>query len=150
MVEYRITNWLVWFQCKYHETKQKNWSQCGTPTMKENFDSISVYWAVITGWQCLLIKQWHTGSIAEAWSHMCLMGERSRKQLAMLRHHSSVAESGPWQESKYNHTEWTHVFMDGYTEEATRNEGADIFIIFPDGKTSRQAQPTGRYLSNYR
>ena len=53
-------------------------------------------------------------------------------------------------DNQYNCSEWTHVFTDGSSEEAIRNGGAGVHIIFRNGGEISQAAPTGRVSTNFR
>ena len=50
---------------------------------------------------------------------------------------------------QYNPQEWTHVFTDGSSEEATKNGGAGIFISNTNYRVQKSF-PTGKISSNYR
>ena len=52
--------------------------------------------------------------------------------------------------SSYNDQEWTQVYTDGSAENAVRNGGAGIYILYPSGDHKESAFPTGELYSNYR
>ena len=51
---------------------------------------------------------------------------------------------------QYPTNSWAHVYTDGSAEEAVRNGGGGVLMLFPDGTRSSKAVPTGKVSTNFR
>jgi ribonuclease HI len=71
---------------------------------------------------------------------------------------SKDSQSGPEKKSytlehlqtQFPKESWTQVFTDGSAEDAVRNGGAGVYILYPGGREDRISLATGRYSTNYK
>ena len=50
---------------------------------------------------------------------------------------------------RYPEEAWIHAYTDGSATDAVKNEGAGVYVKFPEGEVQSASIPAGKYCSNY-
>ena len=50
---------------------------------------------------------------------------------------------------RYPEEAWIHAYTDGSATDAVKNEGAGVYVKFPEGEVQSASIPAGKYCSTY-